>query len=88
MRHLWLILNNRHAFLQTSHTLGFTLYQLARNPEIQAKLQEEVDTVLGDHEGPLLPKHMAQFSYMKGVIKETLRYVLFTFFIYLFIRVF
>ncbi|ROT76614.1 hypothetical protein C7M84_004799 [Penaeus vannamei] len=57
----------------TSHTLGFTLYQLARNPEIQAKLQEEVDTVLGDHEGPLLPKHMAQFSYMKGVIKETLR---------------
>ncbi|XP_037784537.1 uncharacterized protein LOC119580457 [Penaeus monodon] len=57
----------------TSHTLGFTLYLLARNPDAQAKLQAEVDSVLGGHEGPLLPKHMAQFSYMKGVIKETLR---------------
>lgn len=64
-------------FLQTSHTLGFTLYLLARNPDAQAKLQAEVDSVLGGHEGPLLPKHMAQFSYMKGVIKETLRYGLF-----------
>ncbi|XP_042881562.1 probable cytochrome P450 301a1, mitochondrial isoform X6 [Penaeus japonicus] len=57
----------------TSHTLGFTLYLLARNPEVQAKLQAEVDTVLGDHQGPLLAKHMAQFSYMKGVVKEALR---------------
>ncbi|XP_063586001.1 probable cytochrome P450 49a1 [Penaeus indicus] len=57
----------------TSHTLGFILYLLARNPDAQAKLQAEVDTVLRDHEGPLLPKHMAQFSYMKSVVKETLR---------------
>ncbi|XP_037774060.1 cytochrome P450 302a1, mitochondrial-like, partial [Penaeus monodon] len=57
----------------TAHTLGFTLYLLARNPQVQAKLQEEIDTVLGDHEGPLLPKHMAQFSYLKAVIREALR---------------
>ncbi|XP_068236277.1 probable cytochrome P450 49a1 [Palaemon carinicauda] len=57
----------------TSHTLGFTLYLLARNPECQAKLQEEIDTVLGDHQGPLDPKHLAQLSYLKAVVKESLR---------------
>ncbi|XP_027212219.1 probable cytochrome P450 49a1 [Penaeus vannamei] len=57
----------------TSHTLGFALYLLARNPQAQAKLHEELDTVLGDHQGPLLPKHMAQLSYLKAVIRETLR---------------
>ncbi|XP_042881564.1 probable cytochrome P450 301a1, mitochondrial isoform X2 [Penaeus japonicus] len=57
----------------TSNTLGFLLYLLARNPEVQAKLQAEVDTVLGDHQGPLLPRHLAQFSYMKCVFKESLR---------------
>ncbi|XP_063586002.1 probable cytochrome P450 49a1 [Penaeus indicus] len=57
----------------TAHTLGFALYLLARNPQVQAKLQAEIDTVLGDYEGPLLPKHMAQFSYLKAVLRETLR---------------
>lgn len=57
----------------TSHTIAFTLYLLARNPEVQAKLQQEVDTVVGDHDGPLTVHHLAQFSYMKAVIKETFR---------------
>ncbi|XP_064096166.1 probable cytochrome P450 49a1 [Macrobrachium nipponense] len=57
----------------TSHTLGFTLYLLARNPQAQATLQEEIDRVLGDHKGPLLPKHLAQMSYLKAVVKESLR---------------
>ncbi|XP_042225713.1 probable cytochrome P450 49a1 [Homarus americanus] len=57
----------------TSHTIGFTLYLLARNPEVQARLQREVDSVLGDLEGPITPNHMAQLSYLKAVIKESLR---------------
>ncbi|XP_071539294.1 LOW QUALITY PROTEIN: probable cytochrome P450 49a1 [Panulirus ornatus] len=57
----------------TSHTIGFTLYLLARHPEVQARLQEELDNVLGDHQGPLTPKHLAQLSYLKAVIKESLR---------------
>lgn len=57
----------------TSHTLGFVLYLLARNPQSQATLQEEIDTVLGDHKGPLLPKHLAQMSYLKAVVKESFR---------------
>ncbi|XP_071539347.1 probable cytochrome P450 301a1, mitochondrial [Panulirus ornatus] len=57
----------------TSHTIGFTLYLLARHPEVQARLQEELDNVLGDHQGPLTPKHLAQLSYLKTIIKESLR---------------
>lgn len=57
----------------TSHTIGFTLYLLAKNPDCQAKLQEEMDSVIGDHEGPLTSKHIAQLSYLKAVVKESLR---------------
>ncbi|XP_069948773.1 probable cytochrome P450 49a1 isoform X1 [Cherax quadricarinatus] len=57
----------------TSHTLGFTLYLLARNPNAQVKLQKEVDGVLGDLQGPITAKHLAQFSYLKAVIKESFR---------------
>ncbi|XP_045624921.1 probable cytochrome P450 49a1 isoform X2 [Procambarus clarkii] len=57
----------------TSHTLAFTLYLLARNPEVQKRLQEEVDTVLGDHTGSLTPNHLAQLSYLKAVVKESMR---------------
>ncbi|XP_071541051.1 probable cytochrome P450 49a1 isoform X2 [Panulirus ornatus] len=57
----------------TSHTIGFTLYLLARNPEVQAQLQKEVDTVLGDHQGPIMQRHLAQLSYLKAVIKESMR---------------
>ncbi|XP_045611065.1 probable cytochrome P450 49a1 [Procambarus clarkii] len=57
----------------TSHTLAFALYQLARNPEAQARLQEEVDAVLGDHRGPLTRQHLAQFFYLKAVLKESMR---------------
>ncbi|KAK3874939.1 hypothetical protein Pcinc_020158 [Petrolisthes cinctipes] len=57
----------------TSHTMGFTLYLLARNPAAQVKLQEEVDRVLTDYHGPLTVHHLAQLSYLKAVIKESLR---------------
>lgn len=57
----------------TAHTLAFTLYLLARNPEAQKKLQEEVDSVLCGHEGPLTVHHLAKLSYMKAIIKESLR---------------
>ncbi|KAK8744763.1 hypothetical protein OTU49_000603, partial [Cherax quadricarinatus] len=57
----------------TSHTLGFAMYLLARNPEVQTRLQEEVDTVLGDHKGPLTHHHLAKLHYLKAVIKESMR---------------
>nr|XP_045594008.1 probable cytochrome P450 49a1 [Procambarus clarkii] len=57
----------------TSHTIGFTLYLLARNPEVQVRLQKEVDSVIGDLQGPLTSTHLAQLSYLKAVVKESLR---------------
>lgn len=54
---------------------GVTLYLLAKNPEAQAKLQEEVDKVLGDGTGPLTQRHLDQLSYLKAVVKEATRYV-------------
>lgn len=57
----------------TSHTMAFCLYLLARNPEAQKKLQEEVDHVTAGLQGPLTSKHMAHLSYTKAVIKETFR---------------
>lgn len=57
----------------TSHTIGFTLYLLARHPAVQTKLQEEVDTVLSGHKGPLTAQHLAKLSFLKAVIKESFR---------------
>ncbi|XP_076061210.1 putative cytochrome P450 49a1 [Oratosquilla oratoria] len=57
----------------TSHTIGFTLYRLARNPEVQKRAQEEVDRVVGKQEEPLTVRQMGQLSFVKAVIKETLR---------------
>ncbi|XP_050714507.1 probable cytochrome P450 49a1 isoform X2 [Eriocheir sinensis] len=52
---------------------GVILYLLAKNPEVQAKLQEEVDKVLGDDTGPLTQRHLDQLSYLKAVVKEANR---------------
>lgn len=57
----------------TSHSVGFVLYLLARNPEVQRRLQEEVDEVLGDETGPLTEQHLAKLRYLKAVVKEALR---------------
>jgi cytochrome P450 len=47
---------------------------LARNPECQEKLLQEVNQVTG---GDIVEeKHLPQLSYLKGVIKEALRYSL------------
>lgn len=40
------------------------------------KLQKEIDSVLGNGEGTLSEHHLANLSYLKACIKETLRFVL------------
>ncbi|XP_063596349.1 probable cytochrome P450 49a1 isoform X2 [Penaeus indicus] len=58
----------------TSMTFIFTLYNLARHPHAQAKLQEELDEVLGrDHTAPVTPQQLARLSYTKACVRETLR---------------
>ncbi|XP_063610463.1 probable cytochrome P450 49a1 [Penaeus indicus] len=58
----------------TSHTMAFALYLLAKNPEAQRKLQQEVDEVLKDNPKTLTPAHIAKLSYAKAVVKESLRF--------------
>ncbi|RXG58231.1 cytochrome P450 4c3 [Armadillidium vulgare] len=57
----------------TSHALGFTLYLLARNKDKQKKLQEELDLVLGDGKETMTEEQLANLSYLKACIKESLR---------------
>ncbi|XP_063609389.1 probable cytochrome P450 49a1 [Penaeus indicus] len=56
-----------------SHFISFALYLLAKNPEAQRRLQEEVDRVLKDNPETLTPSHTSKLSYLKAVTKETFR---------------
>ncbi|KAK3858045.1 hypothetical protein Pcinc_035734, partial [Petrolisthes cinctipes] len=56
----------------TSHAVGNVLYLLARHPEIQRKLQKEIDTVVGNREH-LSPHHLNSLPYLKAVFRESLR---------------
>lgn len=56
----------------TSHAVSHMLYLLARNPEVQSRLINEVDAEVGKPEH-LLPEHIASLSYAKAVFRETLR---------------
>ncbi|XP_047471897.1 cytochrome P450 2L1-like [Penaeus chinensis] len=56
----------------TSSTLTFAMYYLAAFPEVQRKLQEEIDRVLPDGDLPTL-EDRARLPYLEGVIHEVLR---------------
>lgn len=59
---------------QTSHATQWALYLLARNPECQQRMLEEVDRVLGKYGGESVgQEHLPHMPYVKGVIKECLR---------------
>ncbi|XP_048091612.1 sterol 26-hydroxylase, mitochondrial [Alosa alosa] len=56
----------------TSNTLSWTLYHLARDPEVQDRLRREVTDVCPDRRLPT-SDDLAHMHYLKAVIKETLR---------------
>jgi len=57
----------------TSTAITWTLYELTKHPEIQKKLHEEVDNVLGDK--PINSfDQVEQLKYLNMVMKESLRY--------------
>ncbi|KAK3324349.1 cytochrome P450 [Cercophora scortea] len=55
----------------TSGLLSFVLAHLIMNPDAYAKLQEEVDRVLGD--GAITPDHLNELHYTRACLRETLR---------------
>lgn len=61
-------------WVQTSHATQWALYLLARNPECQEKMLEEVNRVL-EKDGceSVREEHLPHMPYVKGVIKECLR---------------
>ncbi|CAG9797889.1 unnamed protein product [Chironomus riparius] len=55
----------------TTNAICFTLHMIAKHPEVQEKLNKEIQDVIGDEE--LTFKSLNEFKYLELVIKETLR---------------
>ncbi|KAF2887202.1 hypothetical protein ILUMI_18971, partial [Ignelater luminosus] len=51
----------------------FTAYELALQPDIQVKLQQEIDDILNNWNGSLTYENLANMKYMDMVLSETLR---------------
>jgi cytochrome P450 family 49 subfamily A len=60
---------------QTSNSAATTLYYLAKNPEKQQKLYQEVKSVVIDPQQPIMAHHLDQMKFMKACIKEATRYL-------------
>lgn len=52
----------------SSITLTFTLYELSQNPEVQVQVQEEIDTILGKHDGKLTYEILQEMTYLDMVV--------------------
>ena len=57
----------------TSNTLSLTCYNLATNPDVQDKLQQEIDNVWPDEEQLPTYETVNELPYLDMVISETLR---------------
>jgi cytochrome P450 len=55
----------------TSNASAWTLYLLARHPEIAARVRAEIDAVVGD--APLTMDNIVQLKLLEKVVKESLR---------------
>ena len=62
-----------HSYFQTAHTLAFNLYNLAINPVVQRRLQEEIDQY-APRGTTLTHEQLQQMKYLVAVTKETSRY--------------
>ncbi|KAL4429336.1 hypothetical protein ABPG77_005110 [Micractinium sp. CCAP 211/92] len=62
-------------FETTSHTLAWTLYEVASNPSVQQRIEAELATagLLGPTARPLEFADLAQLAFLNCVLKEALR---------------
>nr|QEP99752.1 cytochrome CYP6AB51 [Glyphodes pyloalis] len=61
-------------FETSSSTTSYTLHQLAFHPEIQKKVQQEIDEVLTKHNNKLSYDAVKEMSYLEWVFKESMRH--------------
>ncbi|KAI6212872.1 Cytochrome P450 4V2 [Aphelenchoides besseyi] len=57
----------------TSAAMNWFLHLMGNNPDIQAKVQREVDEVLGDSQRDVSFEDIGRFRYLEACFKETLR---------------
>ncbi|CAG9791116.1 unnamed protein product [Diatraea saccharalis] len=60
-------------FETSSTATSFTLHQLAYNPEVQKKVQDEIDRVLSKHENKLSYDAIKEMTYLEWTLKEGMR---------------
>ena len=74
---LWFFMNLNYNFFlfsghdTTTNAICFTLFVISRHPEVQRKLNEEIQQLIGDDDVSF--KSINEFKYLDIVIKETLR---------------
>ena len=57
----------------TAYTLAWTLWELARHPEVTRRVQRELDTVLPDRDSLPASSQLSQLPYLGVCIKESMR---------------
>lgn len=57
----------------SSSVLAFAIYEMARNPDIQERLYEEIMDVLAKHNGEFTFDALQEMEYLDNVIHETMR---------------
>ncbi|XP_044261647.1 probable cytochrome P450 6a23 [Tribolium madens] len=60
-------------FETSSTTMTFVLYELSRRQDLQEKLRDEINTVLGKYDGHVTYEAIQEMKYMDQVINEALR---------------
>uniref|UniRef100_A0A182QU57 Cytochrome P450 n=1 Tax=Anopheles farauti TaxID=69004 RepID=A0A182QU57_9DIPT len=60
-------------FETSSTTMNFCLYELAKNPDIQERLREEINRAIEDNDGKVTYDVVMNIQYLDNVINETLR---------------
>ena len=60
-------------YMQTAQSLLWLLCNMARFPNVQEKLYQEIDSVLGKDED-ITTKHLVKLPYLKACLKESWRW--------------
>nr|QZM07472.1 cytochrome P450 monooxygenase CYP9EK3 [Lasioderma serricorne] len=60
-------------FDTTASTMSFMAFELAKNPDVQEKLQQEIDDVLETSQGKVSYETITKMKYLDQVLSETLR---------------